>query len=198
MNLDGGQQSGPWCGRGGRPGIDTAGQECAALAPCRLAGMAVAQDAPCALPKPGAVYSPDSEQHFPAQVFFGDTQLHTAFSPDAGLIGATLTPDDAFRFARGKTVMASTGRQPQPAAARHRVWSQDLGDHGARHAPTPRRPGTHRAGDEVHSLTRLSRLLRTAPCPAAGSPVFDFVSAGLPVHRADQEGLPRCVRTSST
>jgi hypothetical protein len=81
----------------------------AALALCGLAGMAVAQDAPGVLPKPGAVYSPYPAQNFPDQVFFGDTHLHTAFSPDAGLIGATLTPDDAFRFARGKTVISSTG-----------------------------------------------------------------------------------------
>jgi hypothetical protein len=80
-----------------------------ASALCGLAGIAVAQDAPGVLPKPGAVYSPYPEQNFPDQVFFGDTHLHTAFSPDAGLIGATLTPDDAFRFARGKTVISSTG-----------------------------------------------------------------------------------------
>jgi hypothetical protein len=81
----------------------------AAFALCGHAGMAVAQDAPGVLPKPGAVYSPYPAQNFPDQVFFGDTHLHTAFSPDAGLIGATLTPDDAFRFARGKTVISSTG-----------------------------------------------------------------------------------------
>ena len=55
------------------------------------------------------MYSPYPEQNFPDQVFFGDTHLHTAFSPDAGLIGATLTPDDAFRFARGEKVISSTG-----------------------------------------------------------------------------------------
>jgi hypothetical protein len=80
-----------------------------AFARCGHAGMAVAQDAPGVMPKPGAVYSPYPAQNFPDQVFFGDTHLHTAFSPDAGLIGATLTPDDAFRFARGKTVISSTG-----------------------------------------------------------------------------------------
>jgi hypothetical protein len=80
-----------------------------AFALCGHAGMAVAQDAPGVMPKPGAVYSPYPAQNFPDQVFFGDTHLHTAFSPDAGLIGATLTPDDAFRFARGKTVISSTG-----------------------------------------------------------------------------------------
>ncbi len=76
---------------------------------CAVAGFAAAQDAPGVAPKPGTVYSPYPAQNFPDRVFFGDTHLHTAFSPDAGLIGATLTPDDAFRFARGQTVISSTG-----------------------------------------------------------------------------------------
>ena len=76
---------------------------------CSLAGYAAAQDAPRILPPASAEYSPYPSQNFPDQVFFGDTHLHTAFSPDAGLIGATMTPDDAFRFARGKTVISSTG-----------------------------------------------------------------------------------------
>ena len=76
---------------------------------CALACFAAAQDAPRVAPKPGTVYSPYPAQNFPDRVFFGDTHLHTAFSPDAGLIGATLTPDDAFRFARGQTVISSTG-----------------------------------------------------------------------------------------
>ena len=74
-----------------------------------LAGLAAAQDAPGVMPPANAVYSPYPEQDFPDQVFFGDTHLHTSFSPDAGLIGATMTPDDAFRFARGQKVISSTG-----------------------------------------------------------------------------------------
>jgi len=54
-------------------------------------------------------YSPYPEQNFPNQVFFGDTHLHTAYSTDAGMVGAKLGPEDAYRFARGETVMSSTG-----------------------------------------------------------------------------------------
>lgn len=54
-------------------------------------------------------YSPYPDQDFPDQVFFGDTHLHTSYSADAGLVGATTTPDDAFRFAKGETVTSSTG-----------------------------------------------------------------------------------------
>jgi hypothetical protein len=54
-------------------------------------------------------YSPYPEQDFPNQVFFGDTHVHTAYSSDAGLFGNTLGPEEAFRFARGETVVSSTG-----------------------------------------------------------------------------------------
>jgi hypothetical protein len=54
-------------------------------------------------------YSPYPGEDFPNQVFFGDTHLHTAFSADAGLAFCTLTPDDAYRFAKGETVTSSKG-----------------------------------------------------------------------------------------
>ena len=42
-------------------------------------------------------------------MFFGDTHLHTSYSTDAGMIGNTLGPEEAYRFARGETVTSSTG-----------------------------------------------------------------------------------------
>jgi hypothetical protein len=54
-------------------------------------------------------YSPYPQQDFPDRVFFGDTHLHTSYSADAGMIGNTLGPQDAYRFARGETVTSSTG-----------------------------------------------------------------------------------------
>jgi len=57
-------------------------------------------------------YSPYADRRFPTRPFFGDTHLHTAFSMDAGAFGARLNPRDAYRFARGEQVMASSG---QPA-----------------------------------------------------------------------------------
>jgi hypothetical protein len=61
---------------------------------------------------PGKAYSPYAERSFPDRVFWGDTHLHTALSMDAGLFGARLGLDDAYRFARGEQVTASSG---QPA-----------------------------------------------------------------------------------
>src|SRR4051812_32308277 len=57
-------------------------------------------------------YSPYADRNFPTRPFFGDTHLHTSFSFDAGAFGARLGPSDAYRFARGEQVMASSG---QPA-----------------------------------------------------------------------------------
>jgi hypothetical protein len=55
-------------------------------------------------------YSPYAGRRFPTQPYFGDTHLHTAFSMDAGAFGARLNPRDAYRFARGEEVMASSGQ----------------------------------------------------------------------------------------
>ncbi len=57
-------------------------------------------------------YSPYADRKFPSRPFFGDTHLHTAFSMDAGAFGCRINPRDAYRFARGEQVMASSG---QPA-----------------------------------------------------------------------------------
>lgn len=55
-------------------------------------------------------YSPYADRKFPTRPFFGDTHLHTGFSFDAGAFGCRLTPRDAYRFARGEQVMASSGQ----------------------------------------------------------------------------------------
>lgn len=44
------------------------------------------------------------------QLFWGDTHVHTAYSLDASYMGNTLSPDDAYRFARGESVEVSPGR----------------------------------------------------------------------------------------
>lgn len=58
------------------------------------------------------IYSPYAGRKFPTRPLFGDTHLHTAASFDAGAFGARLGARDAYRFARGEEVIASSG---QPA-----------------------------------------------------------------------------------
>ena len=69
----------------------------------------VAQDVPGIAPDPATNYSPYPAQDFPNQVLFGDTHLHTSFSSDAGMLGNTVGPDEAYRYAKGETVVSSTG-----------------------------------------------------------------------------------------
>jgi Protein of unknown function (DUF3604) len=60
-------------------------------------------------PKPA--YSPYAGRSFPSRPLFGDTHVHTAFSMDAGAFGARLGPRDAYRFARGEELTASSGQR---------------------------------------------------------------------------------------
>jgi hypothetical protein len=57
---------------------------------------------------PADPYSPYVNDHFPQNVYFGDTHLHTAWSADAGMAGATPGPDVAYRIARGEVVESQT------------------------------------------------------------------------------------------
>ncbi len=54
-------------------------------------------------------YSPYLHQSYPNRVFWGDTHLHTSYSTDAGMVGDTLGPAEALRFARGEQVISSSG-----------------------------------------------------------------------------------------
>ena len=51
----------------------------------------------------------DSDLAFPAQVFFGDTHVHTSLSGDAFALGTRLLPEDAYQFAKGKEIRATVG-----------------------------------------------------------------------------------------
>ena len=63
-------------------------------------------------PKAQVEYSPYINQSFPKKVLWGDTHLHTTYSPDAGMVGNfNLGPADAYRFARGEQVRANNGMQ---------------------------------------------------------------------------------------
>jgi len=97
-----------------RPGKNALLGACCALLCAGLAGHAAAQITPSKESLsdlyPGKAYSPYAERRFPDRVFWGDTHLHTGLSMDAGLFGARLGLEDAYRFARGEEVMASSGQ----------------------------------------------------------------------------------------
>jgi len=58
----------------------------------------------------GDSYSPYTDQSYPTKVYFGDTHLHTNLSVDANSFGnKSLTPDEAYRFARGERISVHNG-----------------------------------------------------------------------------------------
>ncbi|KPJ76976.1 MAG: hypothetical protein AMS19_12810, partial [Gemmatimonas sp. SG8_23] len=64
--------------------------------------------------EPQEIYSPYVERtatnaNFAEGVYWGDTHLHSSYSTDAGMIGNTLGPDWAYRFARGEEVLSAAG-----------------------------------------------------------------------------------------
>jgi hypothetical protein len=55
-------------------------------------------------------FSPYAFRDYPDQVFFGDMHIHSNLSPDAGMLGTSLSAEDVYRAARGETVMSNTGQ----------------------------------------------------------------------------------------
>jgi hypothetical protein len=56
-------------------------------------------------------YSPYAGVEYPTNLYWGDTHVHSSWSPDAGGSGnEKLTPLDAFRFAKGEPVTAHNGQ----------------------------------------------------------------------------------------
>ena len=59
----------------------------------------------------GKTYSPYAQRSFPTRPLWGDTHLHTTYSMDARLYGNVLGLEEAYRFALGEEVTASTGQR---------------------------------------------------------------------------------------
>ncbi len=72
-------------------------------------------------------YSPFVDREYATQVFWGDTHVHTSWSPDANAGGNTqIDPDAAYRFAKGETV---TGHNGQPVRLRRPLDFLVVADH---------------------------------------------------------------------
>ena len=76
---------------------------------------AVAEPAdPDNVPERPRIYSPYVERtvsnaSLAEGVYWGDTHLHTNYSTDSGMLGNTLGPETAYRFARGEEVLSAAG-----------------------------------------------------------------------------------------
>lgn len=74
-----------------------------------LVGLSVALSLSAAQAAEGE-YSPGVDKDHPKNVYWGDTHLHTQNSADAySLMNTMLSPDDAYRFARGQELTAHNG-----------------------------------------------------------------------------------------
>ena len=72
-------------------------------------------------------YSPYVEASHPTRVFWGDTHVHSSWSPDANAGGNTrIDPEAAYRFAKGETV---TGHNGEPVRLRRPLDFLVLADH---------------------------------------------------------------------
>jgi hypothetical protein len=82
------------------------------------------------------LYSPPANVSHPTNVYWGDTHLHTNLSVDAhGMGNKTLTPDDAYRFAKGEAV---TGHNGQLARLRRPLDFLVVADHAVNIGVMPR------------------------------------------------------------
>lgn len=73
-----------------------------------LVGVAFAEETP--KDYSSKIYSPYTNQSYPTNVFFGDTHVHTNLSFDAYNFGnRNVGPEEAYRFAKGETVLSSQG-----------------------------------------------------------------------------------------
>jgi hypothetical protein len=57
--------------------------------------------------QPASAAAADVPSNPMKEAYFGETHLHTAYSLDAYIGGTRLTPDDAYRFAKGEEMMVS-------------------------------------------------------------------------------------------
>ena len=131
--------------------------------------------------KPGTApesYSPPARADYPTQVFWGDTHLHTNVSVDAnGMGNRLLTPDDAFRFAKGEAITAHNGME---ARLRRPLDFLVVADHAENLGVLPR----IQAGDPLILKTevgkRWAKLLKENPIDTGA-----LLNADSPVPRAE-------------
>ena len=111
-------------------------------------------------------YSPYPRKKFPNKVYFGETHLHTSFSTDAGMVGNTLGPEEAFRISRGEPFVSSMGVPGQLSRPFDFVV---ITDHSENLGLAP-------------AIARSDPLLLASPW---GKKIHDLVKAGKPMEGFD-------------
>ena len=105
-------------------------------------------------------YSPNVDDAYPDNVYWGDTHLHSYLSGDAFALGSRLTPDDAYRFAKGETVRSTSG---QPARLRRALDFLMVSDHAENLGVLPQLAADPALLPETDNAASSARLIAGLP-----------------------------------
>ncbi len=122
----------------------------------------------CPIAAAAEAYSPNVDDAYPDNVYWGDTHLHSYLSGDAFALGSRLTPDDAYRFAKGETVLSTSG---QPVRLRRALDFLMVSDHAENLGVLPRLAENPALLPETENAASTARLIAELP------PVRDVLSA---------------------
>ena len=151
-------------------------------------------------------YSPYVNRDYPENVYWGDTHLHTYLSGDAYSFGATITPDEAYRFAKGKIIRTDGGEDTR---IRRPLDFMMVADHAnnmgvlpALVAGDPRVLATKGASELAKRLARrptVSELLKSATEEeyGAGSKLIGAAKAVAFRDYGIEESFKRCLLYTS-
>ena len=116
----------------------------------------------CLSPVPAVAesYSPNVDDAYPDNVYWGDTHVHTYLSGDAFALGCMLTSDDAYRFAKGE-VLQSTGGQP--VRLRRALDFLMVADHAENLGVLPRLAANPASLPETENARSSAQILADVP-----------------------------------
>jgi hypothetical protein len=122
-------------------------------------------------------YSPPANRDYPINVYWGDTHLHTNNSVDAnGMGNRVLSPDDAYRFAKGEAIRAHNG---ELARLRRPLDFLVVADHAVNLGVMPRIQALDPLILETEIGKRWAQSLKENPMP-----IGELLTADSPEPRA--------------
>ena len=116
----------------------------------------------CLSPVPAVAesYSPNVDDAYPDNVYWGDTHLHSYLSGDAFALGSRLTPEDAYRFAKGEAVQSTSG---QPARLRRALDFLMVADHAENLGVLPRLAANPASLPETENARSSAQMIAELP-----------------------------------
>ena len=116
----------------------------------------------CLSPIPAAAesYSPNVDDAYPDNVYWGDTHLHSYLSGDAFALGSRLMPEDAYRFAKGEVVQSTGG---EPARLRRPPDFLMVADHAENLGVLPRLAANPASLPETENARSSAQMIADLP-----------------------------------